>query len=420
MAVVGAGISGLALGLELRNRSVEFDIFEAAAVPGGVVRSSRTGAGVLEWGPQRLRLVPTVRKIVEEVGLMDRLVFADPGAPLYVARGGRLHPVPRSIPDLLTGSLLSPMSRLRVLVEPATSAVRPTETVAEALTRKFGREAYKVLLGPLFGGLYASDPAQMRAADSLLALLRRAGEPRSLLLRGLRLGSRSAPACSFRDGLCELPDAMARALAGNLQLRRPVESMTRSAEGWTLRVGGDERGPYGSVVLTVPADEAARILAAAARQPSERLARLRYNRLAMVHLQASGERIAGFGYQVAFGEGMETRGVTFNDSLLDRGRVVTAFLGGASSPRVPGWADERIAAVAEREFRQVTGRGAETLEVSRPTVPSYDASWEALDGLALPEGVHLCANYVERPGIPGRFAQARSVADALATGRPSG
>ncbi|MGI9039369.1 MAG: protoporphyrinogen/coproporphyrinogen oxidase [Gemmatimonadota bacterium] len=413
MAVVGAGISGLALGLELRNRGAEFDIFEAAAAPGGVVRSSRTGAGLLEWGPQRLRLVPPVRKIVEDVGLADRLVFADPTAPLFVVRGGRMHRVPRSIRDLLTGSLLSPASRLRVLAEPATAAVRSTETVAEALTRKFGREAYAALLGPLFGGLYASDPADMRAADSLLGLLDRAGRPRSLLLRALRLENGSPPACSFRDGLGELPAALARVLAGELNLRHPVETMTRAADGWTLRVGGAVRGPYRSVILSVPAHEAARILMAPARPAAERLGRLRYNRLAMVHLQASGESIAGFGYQVAFGEGLETRGVTFNDALLGRGRIVTAFLGGASSPRVPDWADERIAAVAEREFRQVTGRGAETLEVSRPRVPSYDSSWEALDGLPLPEGVHLCANYIERPGIGGRFAQAKRMAEEL-------
>jgi oxygen-dependent protoporphyrinogen oxidase len=398
----------------LRTRGVECTLFEASARAGGVLRSSRLDGRLLEWGPQRLRLTPELRRLVDELDLADELRFAPSDAPLYIVRDGTLHAVPRSLPALLRTSLLSPAARMRVLLEPFTAPVDEGEIVADAFRRKFGDEAYRIVLGPLFGGLYASDPANMRCADSLSRLVEQAGAPRSLMLHALRIGSdrRSAVACTFRDGVATLPRALARSLA-------PV------GPGWTLTagegVGGaaarasrELRGPFTHVVLAAAAGSAARILASVAPEASGRLARLTYNRLAMVHLEATGPAIPGFGYQAAFGEPLETRGVTFNDALFDRDGIVTAFLGGARNVQLPDWPDERIAALAEIEFRRVTKRPATALEVSRPIVPAYDLSWRALDDLRLPAGIHLCAGYLERAGVAGRLAQAARLARKLA------
>jgi oxygen-dependent protoporphyrinogen oxidase len=427
VAVVGGGISGLAVARGLRERGVECTLFEASARAGGVLRSSRQNGHLLEWGPQRLRLTPELRRLVDDLGLADELLLAPPDAPLYVVRDGKLHAVPRSISALLRASLLSPAGRLRVLLEPLTAPVDEEETVAEAFRRKFGDEAYRAVLGPLFGGLYASDPANMRCADSLSRFIERAGAPRSLMLHALRIGSdrRTPAACTFRDGVAVLPRGLARSLGSDLRLEHPVQALERAGSGWRLtagdgvggaagRAGRELGGPFTHVVLAVPARAAARILAGAAPEAAGRLARLTYNRLAMVHLAATGPAIPGFGFQTAFGEPLETRGVTFNDALFGREGSVTAFLGGARNVQLPDWPDERIAALAEIEFRRVTKRPATALEVSRPVVPAYDLSWRALDDLRLPAGIHLCAGYLERAGVAGRLAQATRLARKLA------
>jgi oxygen-dependent protoporphyrinogen oxidase len=432
VAVVGAGISGLAVARGLRARGVSCTLFEASARAGGVLRSSRQNGHLLEWGPQRLRLTPGLRRLVDELDLAGELLHAPPDAPLYIVRDGRLHPVPRSLPALLRASLLSPAARLRVLLEPFTAPVAEHETVAGAFRRKFGDEAYRIVLGPLFGGLYASDPANMRCADSLSRLVEQSGAPRSLMLYALRISSdrRTPVACTFRDGVATLPGALARSLGADLRLEHPVREIERAGPGWTLtaddgsvgapgRAGRELRGPFTHVVLAVPAGPAARILARAAPEAAGRLARLTYNRLAMVHLAASGPAIPGFGYQTAFGEPLETRGVTFNDALFGRDGIVTAFLGGARNLQLPDWPDERIAALAEIEFRRVTRRPATALEVSRPVVPAYDLSWRALDDLRIPAGVHLCAGYLERAGVAGRLVQAERLVRKLAQGRPA-
>lgn len=392
-------------------------VFEASGRAGGVIRSSSTGEQVLEYGPQRLRLTPSLSELVARLGLHDTMLRAPDDAPIYMVRGGRYQAVPRSIRALWTAPILSPTGRLRVMLEPLTRSVKPGETVAAALSRKFGDEAYRVILGPLFGGLYGSDPSSMRAADSLCGFVARAGSPRSLLLHGLRLtaAGRAPAAISFQNGLGELPDALARALGGDLLLEYAVTSMDRTDAGWILDAGGsEEHGPFDHVMLAVPADAASRALRFVAPEAADRLAGLVYNRLAIVHLRADGSPIPGFGYQVAFGESLETRGVTFNDWLFDREGIVTVFLGGAGNPQLVEWPDDRIAAIAESEFREITGRSAEALEVSRPRMPAFDESWKALDGLELPEGVSLCAGYMGRPGVPGRLAQAERMAAELA------
>ncbi|HZD04303.1 MAG TPA: hypothetical protein VE173_05275, partial [Longimicrobiales bacterium] len=88
-------------------------------------------------------------------------------------------------------------------------------------------------------------------------------------------------------------------------------------------------------------------------------------------------------------------------------------LGGMKHPALVDWPDARIAATALDEFEAVTGARAEPLNVSRTYVPAWDGSWDALDGLDLPEGVHVCANWAARPGIPGRAVQAAALVRSL-------
>jgi oxygen-dependent protoporphyrinogen oxidase len=169
------------------------------------------------------------------------------------------------------------------------------------------------------------------------------------------------------------------------------------------------------VVLTCPADEAGPLLASAAPEAAERLGRLRYNRLAVVHLLADSG-LEGFGYQMALTEETATRGVTWNDALFGRHGVHTAFLGGALRDDVLGRDDDEIGTLARREFREVTGREARVVRVGRTRMPARDRSWAALNELEVPEGIHLCANYVGRPGIPGRIRAARRLAEGLSGG----
>ncbi|MDY6764999.1 MAG: protoporphyrinogen oxidase, partial [Halobacteria archaeon] len=67
------------------------------------------------------------------------------------------------------------------------------------------------------------------------------------------------------------------------------------------------------------------------------------------------------------------------------------------------------------EFKEITECDARVLNVHKLErgIPAHDRSWEALDGLEFPEGIHLCTNYTSRAGIPGRIREAKETADVL-------
>lgn len=414
IAIVGAGLTGLALAHELARRGVEHVVLEAADRPGGVIRSGRVEGHLLDRGPQRTRLVGPVRALVDELGLVDEVVTAPAGLPLFVYHGGRLRRVPFSAADFLRTDLLGPAEKLRVLLEPFTAGPRGGERVADYFTRKLGRGAYRHLLGPLYGGLYASDPADMVMDLSLAHVLREFGIGRSLLLPLLRRCGRIDPpaAVGFRSGMQALPDALHRMHAANVRLSTPVRALRRTAGGYTVEL---DEGSVDAreVVLTVAPGAASRILDLVAPDAAERVGRLVTNPLAVVHLHAETE-LHGLGFQVSLAENLATRGVTFNDSLFGRSGVYTAYLGGAKMPEVVEWSDERVGETAVREFRAVTGYDARVLSVARERMPAWDLSWSALRGLTLPPGLHLAANWESRPGIPGRLAQAKRLAERLA------
>ncbi|MEX2570489.1 MAG: protoporphyrinogen oxidase [Gemmatimonadota bacterium] len=414
VAVVGGGITGLALGYHLARAGVAHKVLEASERPGGVVRSGRVEGHLLEWGPQRTRLTADVRELVEDLGLMQRLVLARKGLPLLVFRDGKLRRVPFSASAFLRSDIVPFGSKLRLLLEPITAGARDDESVETFFVRKLGRKAYENIAGPLYGGLYASDPADMEVGLSLRHALRELGVGRSLVLRLLRRGGQVEPpaACSFDDGLEVLPHALYGANTENVELSTPVGGLIRTEGRWQIET---ERGSLVAdrVVLTAPAPACARLLAAEAPTTAHALHGLTYNRLAVVHLHAD-TALTGLGYQVSLAERLATRGVTFNDSLFGRRGVYTAYLGGARAPGVVDWMDEEIGAVAVREFRAVTGYESRSLSVAREGMPAWDRTWAALKNLSLPPGISLATNWESRPGLPGRLAQAKRIASELA------
>ncbi|HKK27236.1 MAG TPA: FAD-dependent oxidoreductase [Gemmatimonadota bacterium] len=455
VVVVGAGLGGLALVRELSARGVDVLALEASERPGGVTWTERREGRLLETGPQRIRPSGAVGRLVSELGLEERLLVSPGELPLYVYRDGRLGLVPLSAGELVRTDLLSAAGKLRLLAEPLTGGVRPGETVDRYLVRKLGREAYLHLVGPLYGGLYGSDPSRMLVEESLGHILRRFGVGRSLGMAVLgMLGRRgeAPPPATFFGGMAELPRAMAEAHRDRIRFGTRVTDLRREGGRWrvsAVRPGEDaaaaagdgERGPAaarsaveieaGSVVVTVPAPEAAPLLRREAPAAAERVGRLTYNRLVVVHLLADGE-LEGLGCQVSLAErGMATRGLTWNAAAFGphpdtppgereareaRAGVHTSFLGGAGREDVVAMDDADVAELAAAEFRRITGLPARPILVSRVWMPAWDRTWAGIGDLELPDGLDMCAAWSERPGIPGRLDEAARTAASVAGG----
>lgn len=429
-------MSGLALGRELIRRGRECVVFEAEDRPGGIVSSKRADGLLLENGPQRARLTAPFAALVDELGLGESLILAPEDLDFFIYRGDRLRRVPLSVHGLLGSDAVSWRGKLRAMLEPLTAGARDDERVADFFSRKLGRELYEHVVGPLYGGLYGTDPGDMVVGLSLGGLLRDMGIGRSLVLsRLLRRVPRAPRICSFADGMESLPVALARVLGERVRLNAPVRSIEPRAGGWSV-VLDHETLPAEQVVLAVPAPVAARLLRGIAPDASARIGGLRYNPLAVVHLRADTD-LRGIGFQVSLAERRALRGVTFSHCLFggeggrpDRNGVYTAYLAHPARPRggpsgsmgnsaaargksMEARTNEALGVRAASEFERCTGYGAEPLGVAHPSMPAWDTSWSALAGLRLPPRLQVTANWESRPGLAGRFARARALAASL-------
>lgn len=416
VAVIGAGISGLATTHELRERGATVETFEATAQAGGVVQSRHVDGHVLELGPQRLRGVKPVEAYFETFDLTDQRFEGDDDQPLFVLRDGQLRVAPLSVRAALTTDLISWRGKARLLAEPLTGPPRPEESVQGFFARKFGPEAARTLFSPLYTGLYGASADDMLVRHSVGKALTRRGIDRSILLaiaKRLVSGTEIPPIVSLRDGLQQLPQAIAQRYADSIQFETPVEAVRETDDGFEVETSDGTTG-FDQVVVTTPAPVTADILEPLDAELASVLGDLTYNPLAVVHLESNYGR-PGLGCQILDGEGYETLGMTWNNSLLGRDGVFTSYLGGSRSPEVVARSDDTLGELAAREFEAITGFSATPLHVCRwePGMPAYDASWNALDGVSFPEGVHVCATYTERAGVIGRLADARRTAEAV-------
>ncbi len=416
VGVIGGGITGLALVHELHERDIEVTCFEGSASPGGVIQTSHLDGLPVEHGPQRMRLSGIVESYLEQFDLTDELVIADSDLPIYVYFDGRLREVPF---DLMTGlrtDALSLRGKLRLLKEPLVHACQPDETAASYFSRKLGDEAYRNLIEPLFGGLYASDPARMparHALEPLLRLERSRGSLMRIAIRRLRVGDDRPPAVVPEAGMQALPDAIAEMYADSVELGTPVGRIEADGGQYVIHAAGETR-VFDRVVLATDAHAAAQLLNEMDGPTSSALADLTYNPLVMVYLKASIDH-RGLGFQVRRDEPYETLGVSWNGIAFGRDHLHTVFLGGMHRPGLTERTDGALCSLATQEFNELMGVEATCLGVHRvtPGMPAYDFTWDGLDEIDLPPGIDLIGSYTARVGIPGRLRQARELADRL-------
>lgn len=417
VGIVGAGITGLALTHYLAARDVDVVTVEASSEPGGAIRSSRADGRIVEYGPQRIRLTPEIQRLITDADIEDELLVADDDLPLYVYLRGDLREVPRSLRAFLETDILTWWGKLRLLAEPLTTPARTSERAGRIFQRKFGCEAYRNIIEPLFGGIYGSDPAVMPAAYSLSRLVELEARSGSMLRMGLErlLGSsETPPPISFADGLQTLPRALYGLHEPYVHLETAVDAIRDGDGGGYVLDTGTGSIQVDRVVLTTPPTVTADLLEDVDGASAESLRRLTYNSLALVYLRADVSA-SGYGYQVRRDEPLETLGVTWNDSLFDRDGVHTAFLGGMYDPGAVSRPDGELGKVASTEFETVMGTDPDVLSVRKlpRAFPAHDVTWKYLDSVELPEEISLATNYTSRIGVPSRVREAKSLADRL-------
>ena len=237
IGIIGSGITALAQAWELTREGHDCTVLECSERIGGAIQSHREGDYLAEEGPNSIQInSPEVDAFLKSIpGLEARTVEANTAASKrYIVRGGKLHAVPMNPWQAITTSLWSVGGRLRVLQEPFVKPIAPEteESAADFVRRRLGKELYQYAINPLIGGIYAGDPEKLSlryAFPKLYALEQNHGG----LIRGALAKMRAAKGndapkfkkriISFKDGLAELPQMLAKALGEKVQTGVSIE-----------------------------------------------------------------------------------------------------------------------------------------------------------------------------------------------------
>jgi oxygen-dependent protoporphyrinogen oxidase len=463
VAVVGAGIAGLAAAFFLRDVPCRVTVLEGSPRLGGKLSVSEiAGVAVDEGAEALLARRPEGTGLAAAAGLAGQLAWPGTTAARIWSRG-RMRPLPRrqfmgvpaDLAELAASGLVSPAGLARAHQDLDLPATRRGGDVPVAgyVAARFGQEVVDRLVDPLLAGVYAGRAEELSFEATLPALAAESGRHASLAAAAAALlpgpagddgtvppGTRPPPVfTTLAAGLGTLPGAVAAASGACVRTSAMVRGLARAAGGWRLTVGSAHDEEYllaDAVVLAAPATPVARLLAGVpgASAAVTALQEIRYASMAIATLAypaaAFPGPLEGSGYLVPAVDGRPVKAVTYSTvkwpHLRDAAAglaIVRCSVGRIGEEALLQSADEELAAVAAADLAAATGaRGAPVASrvtrwgggLPQYTVGHLDRVARIRAAVASQPGLAVCGAAYDGIGIPACVATAQAAAGQIA------
>ena len=438
VAIIGAGITGLAAAFCLKRKGVPVTVYEAGARAGGVIQSVRRDGFLAESGPNTiLETSPEISQLIRDLNLESRRLYTSPDAEArYVVRGGRAVAMPSSPLGIFLSPLLSAKAKFALLREPFVSPRRDgrEETVAEFVSRRLSQEVLDRLVDALVAGIYAGDPHKLSVQHAFPKLAQLETKYGSLI-KGQFLGARDrrksgqvakdrAPKFSFDEGLQVLPDALAAQLGDALKLNSPVTRLAKEGNAWrvTTTTGTTD---FAAVIYCGTAWRLPELQITAERPVDvSSFAEIRYAPVASVVLGLRREDVPhpcqGFGMLIPRNEGFKILGTIFSSALFSNrapaGHVLlSSYVGGERYPELTKLPPDELVSLTCKDLGALLGvKGRPVFQhtaVYPRAIPQYNLGYGKFKELM---------NQIERdtPGLffAGHFRDGVSLGDSIKSG----
>lgn len=414
--VVGAGFAGLAAAVRLHDAGVPVRLVDAGP-PGGKARTEEPLPGWrIETGPHSFthRAEPFFR-LVERLGLADRLVRAGPAARArHLVRAGRLRRAS------LTGGGVG-LGEWAAVVRGLFRVSPPDGTVGDWMRATFGAGLADGAGGAATIGIWGCAPDEVELAAGFPALAEALRTHGSLwrVLRRRGVAPRHAGTYGLPGGLGEIVDAAVRHVGGVERAR--VRGLVAGPGGW--RVEG--LGVFPAVILAVEAPAAAELVPAVAGPLRE----VRYSPLLALHWKAPDAALpVGFGYLAPPAEGRPVLGTLGTSDVFPARcpageRAFCTMIGGTAHPELVDLDEQAARRLLEEEHHALTGRSVHLtglVVVRHPRAVAIPGPGHAARlarvAAGLPPHLHLAGAWMGAGAVPDAIRAGELAADQLIAG----
>jgi protoporphyrinogen/coproporphyrinogen III oxidase len=433
VAIIGAGISGLALAYYLQRMGIAYDLFEAGSEVGGNMRTLKKNGYTLEMGPNTLQMNEELLQLITELKLETELQPVTPrSSKRYVLHEGSLHPVPSCPKSFLKNNIFSRQDKYRILQERNMPPAQiENETIAEFFERRFGVDQVDYLAAPMISGLYGGDPRQLLVSKAHPELKEMETKYGSVLEGMLQRKKRGVfqRAFSFQKGMATLPQAIADKLI-SLHLNHKVEFITRIKGKFIISCasqGDHDDEEYDKLVLALPAHQAAELIEFTYPGMSAALQNINYPPMAVVHTVYNRVEVKhplqGFGALHPWEAQSFTAGSIWTSSLFE-GRcrphevLFTSYVGGTRFAEHAHLDERSLLQEVHKELSATYGIRAlapvfQYMHRWSHALPQFDLYIEDAHNMAEVlenEGFFISANWHAGVAVPDCVREAKNIA----------
>ncbi|XP_058763019.1 protoporphyrinogen oxidase 2-like [Vicia villosa] len=409
VAVVGAGVSGLAAAYKLKSHGLDVTVFEADGRAGGRLRSVSRDGLVWDEGANTMTENETeVKDLIISLGLQEKQQYPLSQHKRYIVKNGTPLLVPANPAALLKSKLLSAQSKIQIFFEPflwkrnGSSTVcdeDSEESVSRFFERHFGKEIVDYLIDPFVGGTSAADPESLSMRHSfpeLWNLEKRFGSIIAGALQSSLLGKRNktgetknAPrknkhqrgSFSFHGGMQTLTDTLCKELGkDDLTLNAKVLTLAYSHDGsspsenWSITCASNKKTQdVDAVIMTAPLGNVKDIQITKKGTPFSLnfLPEVTYLPLSVLITTFKKENVKrpleGFGVLVPSKEqqnGFKTLGTLFSSMMFpDRApsdmHLYTTFIGGTRNRELAQASTDELKKIVTSDLRKLLGAEGE-------------------------------------------------------------
>ena len=441
VVIIGAGLTGLSLAVQLKKRGFSIVIIEKSNRIGGQIRTIHEQGFVIESGPNTgSGASKEVLGLFNDLSSYCEIEFArEESEKRLIWKNEKFHVLPSGLLGGITTPLFTIKDKIRILGEPwRKKGVDPDETVGAMAKRRLGKSFVDYAVDPFLSGIYAGDAYSLITRHALPKLYNLEQNYGSFIRGGIAKSKEAKKngevntkkgIFSTKGGMEKLPQAMGKYIGLENIILSSENLLIQSEDGeWKVvcRKNGTELS-FNSrhVITTVGAYALSDLLPFISQSEMNKITNVRYAPIVQIAVGVKDKLnldFKAFGGLLSSKDMEDFLGILFPSSCFEgrapeKGVLFSFFMGGMKRKELTELSDYEIKEKVIKSFHRMLGfpidKKPDLIRIFRykHAIPQYEKSSEerfkTIKGIEDKYvGLHIAGNLRDGIGMAHRITQA--------------